>query len=200
MFCAVSATRDICERYGVSYRADISGNLIFDYNSGMSERFGKDGHLIPISAGFWCSRMVDLNIIREVFICPSAMDAVAFLYFNAGRFNRADELLFIAIGPSYNYPGEVFKLLGKVKINLLLGNDLIDMLRAIRFCMDYKSMGVHFILEDELVVFRLPGHVLSILQHGLSIRQFFSFAKIRPFFRQHVPRSKISFLHEFLNQ
>jgi hypothetical protein len=71
MFCAVSATRDICERYGVSYRADISGNLIFDYNSGMSERFGKDGHLIPISAGFWCSRMVDLNIIREVFICIS---------------------------------------------------------------------------------------------------------------------------------
>jgi hypothetical protein len=200
MFCAVSAARDICVSFGFSYRADISGRLIFDYNSGLSERFGKDDHLIPISAGFWCSRIVDLNIIREVFICLSAMDAVAFLHFNAARFNRSDELLFIAISPSYNYPEEVFKLLGKVKINILLGNDLIDVLRAIRFCMEYRGIKVYFILQDELVVFRFTERIFFISQHRLSLRQFFLSAKIRPFFRQYLPKSKISFLYEFLNQ
>jgi hypothetical protein len=200
MFSSVTTAIEICERYGFSFRTDISGNLIFDYNSGLSEHFGKDGHLIPISAGFWCSRLVDLNIIREVFICLSAMDAVAFLHFNAARFNRSDELLFIAISPGYNYPEEVFKLLGKVKINMLLGNDLIDVLRAIRFCMEYRGIKVYFILEDELVVFRLTERVFFISQHRLSLRQFFLSAKIRPFFRQYLPKSKISFLHDFLNQ
>jgi hypothetical protein len=193
MFCAVSAARDICVSFGFSFRADISGRLIFDYNSGPSERFGKDGHLIPISAGFWCSRMVDLNIIREVFICLSAMDAIAFLHFNAARFSRSDELLFMAFTPGRNYPKEVFKELRKVKINLLLGNDLLDVLQTIRFCMDHKSIKVHFILEDELVVFRFTERVFFISQHRLSLRQFFCRPRSGRFLDNMFPNQKFLF-------
>ncbi|WP_147243646.1 hypothetical protein [Pedobacter miscanthi] len=200
MFSVLSAAREICESYAFSFRTDISGTLIFDYNSGLSEHFGKDGHLIPISAGFWCSRMVDLNIVRQVFVCLSAMDAIAFLHFNAGRFNRSEELLFIAINPGRNYPQELSKELRKAKINVLLGNDLLDILHAIRFCMDYRGIKVCFTLQDELVVFSFYDHSLFIPQHELALRRFFLLAKIRPFFRQYVPKSKISFLHDFLNQ
>jgi hypothetical protein len=200
MFCAVSAARDICVSFGFSYRADIPGSLIFDYNSGQSEHFGEKGHLVPLYGGFWSSRSVDLNIISQVYICSSAMEAIAFICFNSSRFNRPFELLFIAIGPHYAYPEEIFKELGKVKINLVLGNDLIDVLRAIRFCMEYRGIKVYFILQDELVVFRFTERIFFISQHRLSLRQFFLSAKIRPFFRQYLPKSKISFLHDFLNQ
>lgn len=178
----------------------MSGSLLFDYYNGQSEQFGENGHLVPLDGGFWSSRSVDFNIISQVYICSSAMEAIAFIHFNSSRFNRPCELLFIAISPHYTYPGEIFKELGKVKINLVLGCGLIDTLRAIRFCMDYLGVVAHFTLQDEHIFFRFSEHVLFIPQHCFSIRKVFLMANIRPFFRQHLPKSKISFLHEFLNQ
>ena len=200
MLPAVSTAIGICETYGFSFRTDILGDLLFDYHNGQSEYFGAKGHLVPPDGGFWSSRSVDLNIISQVYICSSAMEAIAFLYFNAARFNRQREILFIAIGPRYTYPVELFKQLGKVRINLVLGNSLIDILCAVRFCMDYKCTEVHFTLQDESVVFRFSELVFYIPQHRLCLRQVFLMANIRPFFRQYLPKSKISFLYEFLNQ
>jgi hypothetical protein len=200
MFSSVSAAIGICESYGFSFRTDVSGSLLFDYYNGQSEHFGENGHLVPLDGGFWSSRSVDFNIISQVYICSSAMEAIAFIHFNSSRFNRPCELLFVAISPHYTYPGEIFKELGKVKINLVLGCGLIDTLRAIRFCMDYHGIEVRFTFQDEYIVFRFSELVLSIPQHCLSLRKIFLMANIRPFFRQHLPKSKISFLHEFLNQ
>ncbi|WP_316847244.1 hypothetical protein [Pedobacter psychrodurus] len=200
MFSAVSVARKICGIYGFSFRTDISGSVIFDYNGGLSEYFGKDGHLIAVAGDFWSSSVVNLNIVTQVFICSSAMEAVAFLHFNPSRFTRPDELLFIAIGPDYHFPGEILKQTGKVQINLLLGGDLIENLRTIKFCMDYRGIAVHFTLGDEMVFFKLPGNIFCIPQQLISLRRFFLLVKIRPFFRQYVPKSKISFLHEFMNQ
>lgn len=200
MFSAVSTAIRICERYGFSFRTDIYGSLLFDYYNGQSEHFGEKGHVVPFDGGYWSSRLMDLNIISQVYICSSAMEAIAFIHFNSSRFNRSSELLFIAIGPHYTYPGEIFKQLGKVKINLVLGNHLIDILYAVRFCMDYKCMEVHFTYHDEGVVFRFSDLFFYIPQRRLSLRQVFLMANIRPFFRQYLPKSKISFLYEFLNQ
>ncbi|RBQ08974.1 hypothetical protein DRW42_07130 [Pedobacter miscanthi] len=200
MFPAVSVAKGICERYRFSFRTDISGSLIFDYNSGESEHFGENVHLVPLNGGFWSSRLVDLNIISHIYICSSAMEAIAFIHFNSSRFSKPDGLLFIAISSCYNYPESIVRRLGKVRVNLVLGNDLIDNLRAIKFCMDYKGIQVQFLTENEQVVFKVAERCFSLSQPGLSLRRFFLLAKIRPFFRQYIPKSKISFLHEFLNQ
>ncbi|SFA41058.1 hypothetical protein SAMN04488511_102231 [Pedobacter suwonensis] len=200
MFPAVSVAKGICESYGISFRFNISGSLIFDYHNGQSEEFGENGHLVPLHGGFWSSRTMDLNIISQVYICSSAMEAIAFLHFNSSRFNRPCELLFVAISPHYIYPGEIFTELRKVKINLVLECGLVNTLRAIRFCMDYQGIASHFTFQDEHIFLRFSEHVLSIPQHCLSIRKVFLMANIRPSVRQYLPRSKISFLYEFLNQ
>ncbi|RZK98183.1 MAG: hypothetical protein EOO89_32455, partial [Pedobacter sp.] len=158
----VSVAKRICESYGFSFKSDISGSLLFDYYNGQSEYFGENGHLVPLNGGFWSSRSVDLNIISQVFICSSAMEAIAFIHFNSCRFNRPYELLFIAISPHYTYPGEIFKELGRVKISLVMGCGLVDTLRAIRFCMDCHGIEVHFTFQDEYIVFGFSELVLSM--------------------------------------
>lgn len=192
--------KKICESFEMPFKAGNSGQLIFGYNTGQCEHFGVGFHLVPTMAGFWISKWVDLNLIKEIFVCNSVMEVVAFLHFNAHRYNRHDELLFLAIAPMYNYPVGLFCQKHNLRLNLLFGTELIDVLRAIKFCLDFKGIGVCFYHDGEMVTAIVAGRIFSIHQKGISLRKFFTLLGIRPFFRQHVPKSKISFLHDFLNQ
>lgn len=190
----------VCETFGLPNRYDPLKELIFEYADGFCESFGNGTHLVPLKGGYWLSTGVDLNIVREVFIAASVMEIIAFLHFNGHRFNRPAELLFIAIGPRYNFPEVLTGQLISVKLNLLFGTDLIDTLRAIRFCMDIKGIRVLFYPEGDGITFMIPTCIFSIPQKEVSLRRFIALAGMRPFFKQCIPKSKVSFLYEFLNQ
>lgn len=176
------------------------GNLVFDYSTGQSEYFGLEFHTVPTSGGYWASKSIELNLIREIFVCSSAMEAIAFLYFNAHHYNRQDELLFLAIAPRYNYPAKLSALGQDVKVNLLFGIEVFDILRCIKFCLDFKSTKVRFYFEGESIQCLMADQTLSIQQKRISIRKFYSLCGIRPFFRQHKPKTYTSFLNQFINQ
>lgn len=197
---AIILAREICERFEIALRTDPMGNLVFDYSTGQSEYFGLEFHTIPTSGGHWASKSIEPNLIREIFVCRSAMEAIAFLHFNAHRYHRQDGLLFLAISPRYVYPVELSTLGQSVKVNLLFGTDVLDVLRCIKFCLDFKAIKVCFYLEDELIQCIMADKTVSIHQKRISVRKFFSLSRVRPFFRQYKPKTYTSFLNQFINQ
>jgi hypothetical protein len=69
-------------------------DLIFDYGEHYSPAF----HRIPITEAVWIAG--EPAIARDVFICGSAMDAIAWLNIHYASFSHTDNLLFVALGAS----------------------------------------------------------------------------------------------------
>jgi hypothetical protein len=108
------------------YDTDRSGNLVFPYGR-QYETYGMAFHFVPTTEICWQAGNSNLAFIREIFICGSAMEAIAWLHINYPACTRTNNLMLLSTG---NKPGpEHFRCLtGKAKsrrISLLFGNDLL---------------------------------------------------------------------------
>jgi len=117
---------EVQEFFAPCYDTDRFGNLVFSYGR-QYETYGMAFHATPTTESCWQAGNSDLACIREVFICGSAMEAIAWLHVHYAAFTRTDTLLFLAIG---NKPGpEHFRCLeGRAKsrrISLIFGSDLL---------------------------------------------------------------------------
>lgn len=78
------------------YYTNTAGNLCFSYGN-EPEVYGLGFHRVPLT-GCWLAGPENLALVRHVFICSSAMEAIAWLNCNLPMFRTTDHLLFIATG------------------------------------------------------------------------------------------------------
>lgn len=194
MDSTLSRAKEICALFEVNHETDDQGNLIFHYGQGLIEHYSPNFHLVPILAGTWQSKNADLNIVREIFLCTTAMDGIAFLYFHAHRYPRHEELLLISLGCCYSFPTELTSIVNKATINFINTNDLTGRITALRFCIDRLNLVFRLKLSDGFIIVDSGFDVLSLPLGEFSLKTFFAHFKIRPFSRQFFPRMGISFL------
>jgi hypothetical protein len=81
------------------YHSDSKVNLCFNYGDDL-ETYGLAFHRVPLTPDCWIAG--DWQIARQVIVCSSAMEAVAWLNCNSGYHPNPRTLLFIATGSQLN--------------------------------------------------------------------------------------------------
>ena len=79
------------------FRADALGNLLFDYGDEI-EHFGFAFHKVPSSVNFWMAGNRNFPQVRQVVICSSAMEALAWLNNKQSAVGCFDGLLLLSAG------------------------------------------------------------------------------------------------------
>jgi len=88
---------EVQEFFAPFYIEDVQGNLLFDYGDAV-EHYGFAFHRIPVSENCWLAGNLDFNLVSRVFICSSAMEAVALYHFKYAVYPQTGRILFLSLG------------------------------------------------------------------------------------------------------
>jgi len=171
-------------------------NVIFKYGDSI-EHASKSFHRIPITEATWT--VGDHNLASHIFVCGSAMDAIAWLHFNIHRFKCLDSLFFIATGATPNLNLELSNAVPlqkqtPKKIHLIYSNDPTGAICDIKTASFIRKTPVRIRAEKDtfLVTFRAETFVLKQLSlHALEKAAGFHFN-----IRTHKPKKYTTFYEQ----
>lgn len=151
------------------YHTDTYGNLLFSYG-GESEVYGLGFHYIPTCGNLWLAGSDNLNLIRHIFICTSAMDAIAFLTFNQKRYPNLDQLLFVAIGlrPCMSQ----LNFISNQTVHLLFSKDLVGCITDLKAAAAIHGLPVMVALGQDTVSVRCRYRDYTFNGDNFSLNQF----------------------------
>jgi hypothetical protein len=177
------AIHAVLERYFKgTYERDYDGKLDFVFSDGVSESFHSGKHQMAISSGIWYSSS-GLLTGNSLYVCSSAMEAVAFAVLQDAMLANLDHFCWIAFGLDCQLPGGVPEFCFGSKIHLLFGRDLLDVLLMVKICVSLKGFLVHFwLFEDQLschfrgrsYIFHVEGFSLSRFKQATGFRDYSS--------------------------
>jgi hypothetical protein len=155
------------------YSSDGTGNLVFNYRDSF-EHFGFAFHRVPDSEQVWLAGNTNFQRVRQVFICSSAMDAIAFLNFHYTGFRHAGTLLFISVGTRAN--AEQLRwintnLRGK-QFTLVSGNDLLGRVGDLKTAAGIRRVPVAVSIDNEQVVIDFRHKVYSLPADAFTLNAF----------------------------
>jgi len=191
---ADGSIRAVLERYFKgTYVSGHDGKLEFVFSDGASESFHLGKHQVAISSGIWYSSP-GLLTCSSLYVCSSAMEAVAFAMLQDSKLADLDQSCWIVFGLKCPLPGAVPEFCFGPKINLLFGRDLLDVLRAVKICVSLKGFSVHFrLLEDQLSCqFRGCSYIFPV--EGFSLSRFKQATGFRDYSSMKRPAGADSFL------
>lgn len=170
------------EFFRYSFETDASGNLVFDYGEGKKEHFGLDFHLVPSVTGFWTAGCLEYQQVKEVFVCCSAMEAIAFLRFTLHRYPSLDNLLFLSLGSClllehYVCIQETFS---NTKFNLIYPDEIIGRLTCLKLALAISRQPVRISLIDENVIIGFRYQEYLFTQDSFSLSAFYKEAGFWP--------------------
>jgi len=153
------AVQDFFEPYFIT---DIEGNLVFSYGD-EAEHFGFAFHRVP-PKGFWLAGSSNSAMIRFVFICESAMEAISYFSLNYHSFRQIEQCLFIAGDPAFKLPGK--------SCSLIFGKDILGKGRDLITAAKIRNMPLSLLLTDNRVQIRFRQKNYDILQQSFSLSAF----------------------------
>jgi hypothetical protein len=161
---------EVQEFFAPHHHCDTTGNLIFPYGNDL-EHFGFGFHRVPNTEMLWLAGNPNSNMIRRVFICASAMEAIAFLSLKYASFNSLEGLLFAAVGakPSPEQIGELTRNFGDKLFTLVFGKDILARICELKVATGLYHIPVAiFIAGDQIIVnyrfanYAFPAHAFSL--------------------------------------
>ncbi|MFS2185646.1 hypothetical protein ACCC92_03170 [Mucilaginibacter sp. Mucisp84] len=163
--------REVREFFAPYFHSDAGGNLLFDYGDA-TEYFGLVYHRIPVSENCWLAGNPDFNMISLVFICSSAMEAIAFYHFRYAFYPQPERLLFLSVGTRPNisqFRWIIENLPGKQYL-LVFGNSLLDKAGEVVTAAALAEMPLTltFINEEVQVRFRLKEYLITAKAFSLN--------------------------------
>lgn len=186
----------VLERYfNGTYQQGHDGKLDFVFSDGVSESFHSGKHQIALSRGIWYNSSSFLSC-NSLYICSSAMEAVAFATLQDSKLADLDQSCWIVFGLNCPLPGAVPEFCFGRKINLLFGRDLLDVLRAVKICVSLKGFAVHFRLCGEQLSCKFRGRSYIFPVEGFSLSRFKQATGFRDYSRMKRPSCADSFLDQ----
>jgi hypothetical protein len=153
------------------YHADAAGNLLFRYGDDL-EHYGFAFHRIPATQQFWIAGNSNFAMIRQVFICASALEAIACLTICFSRFNHLDNLLFISTGlrPCTHQIQWLHSNLSGKKFSLVFSRDILGRICDLKIAAGISRIPVAVFISDDVVhvSFRHKNYVFSTNDFSLS--------------------------------
>ncbi|MDQ1142969.1 hypothetical protein [Pedobacter agri] len=177
------------------YERGLDGKLDFVFSDGISESFDSGKHQMAMSSGIWyCSP--GLFTCSSLYVCASAMEAVAYAMLQNSKFTDLDQSCWIAFGLNCSLPVIVPKFCFARKIYLLFGRDLLDVLRAVKICVSVKGFSVNFRLLGDQLCCQFRGRSYIFPVEGFSLSRFKQATGFRDYSSMKRPSGADSFLDQ----
>lgn len=183
--------RDVQLFFAPYLEVDAHGNLLFAYGDEW-EHFGWNFHRVPAAVHCWVAGNV---FARQVFICSSAMEAVAFLSLNGHRF-KSEDLLFVSAGP---YPTAA-QLSGFNRAALVFGSDTLGRLLDIHVAALLYGQEVQLAYRNMRFSVGWRNGVYVFEEAKLSLSAFERASGARFGIRTYKPKGFNSFLDQLKYQ
>jgi hypothetical protein len=153
------------------FTSDAAGNLVFNYQDSI-EHFGFAFHRVPLAEHFWIAGDTNFSMIRQVFICGTAMDAIAYLSLNFSAFNHIENLLFLATGvqPNNIQMRWINQYLDGKMVSLIFSRDILGKLCDLKTATGIRRIpvAVGIVNEQVTINFRNQQYIFSQEQFSLN--------------------------------
>ncbi|SDF27896.1 hypothetical protein SAMN05216464_115102 [Mucilaginibacter pineti] len=135
------------------YLSDACGNLIFPYGND-TEHFGFAFHRVPDTEMLWLAGNPNSNMIRRVFICASAMEAIAYLSVKYTAINDLEGLLFASVGakPSIEQINWLNRNFTGRQFALVFGKDILGRVCELKVAAGLSNIPVAIFLEGDFII------------------------------------------------
>jgi hypothetical protein len=153
------AVQEFFEPY---YSTDETGDLVFSYGE-TAEHFGFAFHRVP-ACGLWQAGNPNTSMIRYVFLCDSAMEAIAYFSLNLHGFPHPALCLFIAGDLEFNFIGK--------SCALVFSNDLLGRVRDLKTAAVIRRQPLAITVKEETVLIRFRQSTYEISQEQFSLSAF----------------------------
>jgi len=155
------------------FNSDGTGNLVFSYQDSF-EHFGFAFHRVPDSEYLWMAGNNNFSHIRQVFICGSAMDCIAFLNFNYSAFRHTDNLLFVSTGirPNADQLRWINENLDGKMFSLVFSNDLLGRICDLKAAAGIRRMPLAISTTGEEIVVYFRHKAYHFLFDEFSLNAF----------------------------
>ena len=162
---------EVQEYFAPFYKSDEQGNLVFDYGDAV-EHYGFAFHRVPVSELCWMAGNKEFNLVSRVFICSSAMEAIAFYQFKYSVYPYPENLLFLSIGTrpagcqlrwiSENLQGRAFQL--------VFGNSLLDKVGELVTAAAFSKLPLDVTINtaEVTIYFRLKRYVIPVTTFSVN--------------------------------
>lgn len=180
---------------------DEVGNLVFSYGDRI-ETYGLAFHRVPVTEKIWTAGNHDHHMVRQVFICYSAIDAIAFLSFNRKKLVDLDHLFFVATGlrPCRAQVDWVATNFPNRNIGLLFSNDLPGRITDLRVAAGINGLSLAVTVADGLVNIRFRYRDYPFTTETFSLNQFEKQSGQRFRCRTFKPRQADSWANELFQK
>ena len=176
--------QDFFEPY---YTTDETGNLVFWYGD-EAEHFGFAFHRVP-STGLWLAGNPNTAMIRQVFYCDSAMEAISFLSLNYTAYAYVDQLLFLAGEREHS------RQLQK-SWSLVFNGDILGRIRDLKVAAAIRRLPVSVNLAGETVHIRFRQENYILPQNQFSLGAFEKISGYRFNVKTHKAKNADSWLDQ----
>jgi hypothetical protein len=164
---------EVQEFFSPFYSA-AANDLVFQQNA-YCEHYGFAFHRVPPGGDFWLAGELNLALDSQVFICASAMDALAFLHFQGHAFVKWDSLLFVATGinPSTTQLRWISEKLKGKKLTLLFPRDMLGSIADLKVAAAFRRMpAAAFLAEKERLKICFRAKEYDFDQQTFSLSAF----------------------------
>lgn len=195
----LSISKVVQEFFKESFLVDRYGNLAFRYG-GDFEYYTFQGHQVPVSQDLWIAGNQNHHLIRRVFICNSAMEAICFFSIHFSAYNHAGNLLFVATGLTPNDQQLQFirDKFGPKKIALVMGNDLLGRVSDIKIAAGIKQRPVSIATSGDQIIVFLNNKQYVFDQDKLTLNALEKSSGLRSGLRTFKPKIYSTFLEQLL--
>ena len=173
-------------------------SLIFKYGNDY-EYYSPDAHLIPSTNQIWSAGHSNQHLIRQVFICQSAMEAISYLALNISQYRTTNHLLFLAVG---NHPNNeqylsILKNFKSKKISLIMGKELLGRISDLKIAVGLQQKKVEIkVINSEVVEVNFHGRSIKWSYDSLTLNSFEKCTGFRSGIRTYKSKFSNSFLNE----
>jgi hypothetical protein len=177
--------------FGPYFTTDEENNLLFAYGDA-HENYGKGLHRPPLTAAVPWTAGTDGGLITQVFVCSSAMEAVAYLTLFHARYPDLNALYFCAVSALL----PVSLKLPKAKITFLFDNNLLGKLWDIKIACLVRRKPVRIIYHNHQFIFHCQNRNFSLAMDKVSLSAFEKATAIRTGIRTAKPKGHSTFFEQ----
>lgn len=156
------------------FTTDVANHLLFAYGDA-HEHYGQGLHRPPLTAAVPWTAGTDGGLITQVFVCSSAMEAIAYLSLYHARYPDLNALYFCALCASL----PVALKLPKAKATLLFENSLSGKLWDIKIACLIRRKPVRILYDNQQFIFHCQNRSFSLAMDKVSLSAFEQAAGIR---------------------
>lgn len=183
---------------------DDKGRLVCSYGDKNNEYFNAAfGHHVPVTDHIWIAGNQSCDVASHLFICRSAIEAIAFLSFHYQTYRIITQFAFISFGlvPSESQFQVIERAIKRKKFSLVMGNDLLGRICDIKIAAGLQGHTIKAkLIDQEGISITFRGKDFEFSRDRLTLSGFEKRSKFRSYARTFKPKGEETFLAKLLKE